>query len=553
MSNMVAACVESGAEPGRAPVVDVAVVGTGFAGLAMLHRLQELGFTIQGFEAGGDVGGTWYWNRYPGARCDVESLQYSYRFSDALQQEWDWQERYAPQPEILRYIEHVADRFALRRHIRFDTRVSAARYDEADGCWRIETDGGDTVVARFLVGATGCLSAANRPALPGLDDFAGTLVHTGDWPHAGVDIAGKRVGVIGTGSSGVQAIPMLARGAGTLTVFQRTASYCVPAHNGPPDPDETAATKRDYPAFRAHCGRQFGAVAATPGTQSALAVDAAERRAVFDRAWDKGGLSFQGAFYDLSYDLAANDLAMAYFRDKIHEIVADPATAAKLVPPHRFATRRLCIDTGYYETFNRANVTLVDLRATPIATVTASGVRTTEADYPLDVLVLATGYDAMTGSLLRMGITGRDGVTLAEAWREGPVNYLGIGIAGFPNLFVISGPGSPSVLTNMVYSIEQQVDWIAACLDHLRTHELTLIEARPEAQAAWVERANAMAAQTLLATGNSWYLGANIPGKPRMFMPYLDYPGYVAICDSVAAEGYEGFSLDRAGVTASNR
>jgi cyclohexanone monooxygenase len=480
----------------------------------------------------------------------VESMQYSYRFSEDLQQEWVWTERYAAQPEILRYIDHVAARFDLRRHFRFQTRVVAALYQEATASWAIETDDGRRTTARFLIAAAGCLSSANRPRIAGLDDFAGTLVHTGHWPADGIDIGGKRVGVIGTGSSGIQVIPQLARQASELTVFQRTAAYCVPAHNGLLDPVAAQSIKSDYKAFRDHCGKQFGAVAATPGTQSALAVDEAERRAVFDAAWERGGLSFQGAFYDLSYDLAANDTAMSFFRDKIHEIVADPRTAGKLVPEHRFATKRLCIDSDYYATFNRPNVTLVDLQATPLATVHATGVRTSDADYLLDVLVLATGYDAMTGSLLRMDIRGRDNLTLGEAWAEGPHSYLGLGVAQFPNLFIISGPGSPSVLTNMVYSIEQQVDWIADCLGYLRTESIDRIEVQQDAQDNWVAQANAVAAGTLLAKGNSWYLGANIPGKPRVFMPYLDYPGYVATCEEVAANGYTGFALTRATVEA---
>jgi cyclohexanone monooxygenase len=529
---------------------DVAIIGAGFAGLAMAHRIHNLGMTIQGFESGGDVGGTWYWNRYPGARCDVESMQYSYRFSEDLQQEWDWTERYAAQPEILRYIDHVATRFDLRQHFRFQTRVVAARYQEETASWAIETDDGRHTTARFLIAAAGCLSSANRPEIAGLDDFAGTLVHTGHWPAEGIDIAGKRVGVIGTGSSGVQVVPQLARQAAELTVFQRTAAYCVPAHNGPLDPVAAQSVKTDYKAFRDYCGKQFGAIAATPGTQSALAVDKAEHRAVFDAAWERGGLSFQGAFYDLSYDLAANDIAMSFFRDKIHEIVADSHTAGKLVPEHRFATKRLCIDTDYYATFNRPNVTLVDLKATPLTTVHATGVRTSDADYPLDVLVLATGYDAMTGSLLRMDIRGRDNLALGEAWAEGPHTYLGLGIARFPNLFIISGPGSPSVLTNMVYSIEQQVDWIADCLGYLRAKAIDRIEVQQDAQDNWVAQVNAVAAGTLLATGNSWYLGANIPGKPRVFMPYLDYPGYVTTCEEVAANGYTGFALTRATVEA---
>jgi cyclohexanone monooxygenase len=513
----------------------------------MANRLAANGFTLQGFEAGGDVGGTWYWNRYPGARCDVRSLEYSYRFSEELQQQWNWTERFAGQPEILRYINHVADRFDLRRHFRFGTQIESAAYDEVAGYWTVATSDGATTTARFLITAVGCLSATNKPSIPGLEDFAGIVAHTGDWPKEGVALAGKRVGVIGTGSSGVQTIPMIAREAGALTVFQRTAAYCVPAHNGPLQAEEADPIKADYKGFRDHCGRQFGATSGTPGTKSALEVDDAERRRIYDAAWERGGLSFQGAFYDLSYDMRANDTASAYFRDRIGEIVTDPEKARRLTPRHRFATKRLCIDSGYYQTFNRPNVAIVDLHEEPIERVTEAGVRTAAGDYPLDVLVLATGYDAITGPLLRMDIRGRGGRQLGEAWAAGAESYLGVSVAGFPNLFIVSGPGSPCVLSNMVYSIEQNVDWIAGCLVDLRAQGVATIEADAGAQEAWGAELGAMAAGTLFASGDSWYTGANIPGKPRSFMVHLNYPGYVAKCDAVAAGGYAGFVLEKAG------
>ncbi|WP_157219040.1 flavin-containing monooxygenase [Flavisphingomonas formosensis] len=535
--------MNSAERAGQGGEVDVVVIGAGFAGLAMANRLQENGFSMQGFEAGGDVGGTWYWNRYPGARCDVQSMEYSYRFSEDLQQQWEWSEHFSPQPEILRYAGHVADRFDLRRHFRFHTRVLGARFDEARGRWIVATSDGAETVARFLVTAVGCLSASNVPDIAGLDSFQGLLVHTGSWPHEGVDLAGKRVGVIGTGSSGVQAIPMIAREAAELTVFQRTASYCVPAHNRPLDPADAAKIKSDYKAFRDHCGKQFGAVTGEPGTKSALEVDDAERKRIYEEAWARGGLSFQGAFYDLSYDMKANDTASAFFRDKIHEIVKDPETADKLVPKHRLGVKRLCIDTGYYDTYNRPNVHLVDLKQEPIERVTETGVRAGGKDHPLDILVLATGYDAITGPLLRMDIRGRGDRRLRDDWADGAQSYLGLGVAGFPNMFIVSGPGSPCVLTNMIYSIEQHVDWIADCLVHLRTQGLNLIEADETAQETWGEELNAMAAGTLLATGNSWYTGANIDGKPRRFMIHLDYPAYVGRCEKVAAEGYSGFTV----------
>lgn len=523
--------------------VDVVVVGAGFAGLAMVNRLQQNGFSMQGFEAGGDVGGTWYWNRYPGARCDVQSLEYSYRFSEELQQEWEWSEHYAPQPEILRYANHVADRFDLRRHFRFNTRVESARYDEARNRWIVQSSDGATTIARFFISAVGCLSASNVPNIPGLDDFKGQLIHTGAWPHEGADLTGKSVGVIGTGSSGVQAIPLIAKQAADLTVFQRTASYCVPAHNRALDPNEAAKIKGDYKAFRDMCGTLFGATYGQYGTKSALEVDDAERKKIFEEAWARGGLAFQGAFYDLSYDMRANDLAMQFFRDKIREIVKDPETAEKLTPKHRFAVKRLCIDTGYYDAYNRPNVHLIDLKQNPIERVTETGVSAGGKDYPLDVLVLATGYDAITGSLLRMNIQGRGGRLLRDDWAEGAQTYLGLGVAGFPNMFIVSGPGSPSVLTNMIYSIEQHVDWISDCLVHMREHELSFIEADDAAQEKWGEELNAMAAGTLLATGDNWYNGANIPGKSRRFMVHLNYPGYVERCNAVASEGYSGFKV----------
>ncbi len=523
-------------------MVDVIVVGAGFAGLAMANRLQELGMSMQGFEAGGDVGGTWYWNRYPGARCDVQSLEYSYRFSEDLQQQWEWTERFAPQPEILKYANHVADRFDLRKNFKFNSTVTSARFDEARKCWVVTTDSGETCTGRFLVSAVGCLSTSNLPKIPGIEKFKGRIIHTGAWPHEGVDLSGKRVGVIGTGSSGVQAIPMIAREAADLTVFQRTASYCVPAQNKPLPKEDADAIKKDYKAFREHCGKQFGAVALGPGTQSALAVDAAERKRIFDEAWERGGLAFQGAFFDLTFDMKANDLANEYFKDKIASIVKDPETARKLTPKHRLGVKRLCIDTGYYDTYNRPNVRLVDIKEEPIESVSETGIRAGGKDYPLDVLVLATGFDAITGSVLRMNIEGRGGRKLRDDWADGAQTYLGLGVAGFPNLFIVSGPGSPCVLTNMIYSIEQHVDWIARCLDDLRKEKVGVIEADSKAQDAWGEELNAMAAfQPLMSQGDNWYTGANVPGKPRRFMIHLNYPAYVERCDKVAAEGYSGF------------
>jgi cation diffusion facilitator CzcD-associated flavoprotein CzcO len=523
--------------------LDVVIVGAGFAGLYMLHRAKGLGLSARVLEAGGGVGGTWYWNRYPGARCDVESLQYSYQFSDDLQQEWEWSERYASQPEILRYLEHVADRFGLRPDLQFDTRVAEAAFDESSGRWSVGTDAGEVFSAQFLVMATGCLSAANTPDIAGASTFAGPSYHTGRWPHSGVDLSGRRVGVIGTGSSAVQSIPIMAREARELTVFQRTATYSVPAWNGPIDPAELAETKANYAAFRAANSQSLTAIGdRRPRTeQMALAVTAEERRAEYETRWRVGGLGFLGAFADLLFDPQANDTAAGFVRDRIRQTVNDPETAQTLCPDQVIGCKRLCVDTDYYETFNRPDVRLVDVRKTPITEITPDGIRTTVAHFEFDTIVYATGFDAMTGALTRIDIRGRGGRALRDAWAAGPHTYLGLAVAGFPNLFTITGPGSPSVLTNMVVSIEQHVNWIADCMDHLRQHGFRCVEATDDAQAAWVAHVNAIADFTLFPTCNSWYLGANVPGKTRVFMPCLGFPPYAEKCDEVAANDYEGF------------
>jgi cyclohexanone monooxygenase len=524
--------------------VDLVVVGAGFAGLYMLHRARGLGLSVLAFEAGGGVGGTWYWNRYPGARCDVESMEYSYGFDDRLQQEWRWTERFAAQPEILRYANHVADRFGLRRDIRFDTRVVAAHWDESAARWTVRTDGGDRVSAQFVVMATGCLSSANRPKIDGLDSFAGTTYHTGEWPHEEVDFTGQRVGVIGTGSSAVQSIPIIAAQAASLTVFQRTATYTVPAKNAPLDREYESRTKADYPAFRERNRLQINAFGSNMPRSKVSVHDMAaqERRAALEARWAYGGLFFLGAFGDFLLDRAANDLAAEFVREKVRLTVRDPETARLLSPRQLIGCKRLCIDSGYYETFNRPNVRLVDVSA-GIENVLPSGVRANGELFELDALVFATGFDAMTGTLLRIDIQGRGGRTLREAWEEGPRTYLGLGVAGFPNFFTITGPGSPSVLTNMIVSIEQHVDWIGECIAHLRASGKRTIEATPQAQDAWVEHVNGVADATLYPRCNSWYVGANIPGKKRVFMPLLGFPAYAERCREVVARGYEGFDL----------
>ena len=503
-------------EPDR-EVYDAVVIGAGFAGMYMLHRMRGLGLSTRVYEAGAGVGGTWFWNRYPGARCDVESMEYSYGFSDELQQEWKWTERYATQPEILEYANHVADRFDLRTDIQFETRVTRAHFDETTCRWMIDTDHGDTISAQFLITAMGCLSEMNKPDIPGIDSFAGETYYTGRWPHGGVDFTGRRVGMIGTGSSAIQSIPLIAEQADHLTVFQRTANYSIPAHNGPLDAQLEAEIKADYDNFRAANRAMvvaFGSRVPTNDT-SAVATDPEERERVFEDRWSRGGLMFLGAFNDLVLDFDANELAAEFVRRKIRQIVHDPDVAELLTPKSLIGCKRLCVDSGYYETFNRDDVTLVDISTTPISEITPTSLRVGDEEYTVDDLVLATGFDAMTGALLAVDIRGRGGATLADAWRDGPCTYLGLGVAEFPNLFTISGPGSPSALTNMFVSIEQHVDFIADCIDYLRANEYRTIEPTVDAQDAWVEHVRTIADFTVYPHCNSWYLGANVPGKPR--------------------------------------
>jgi cyclohexanone monooxygenase len=525
--------------------LDAVIVGAGFAGLYMLYRLRGLGLRAHVFEAGDGVGGTWYWNRYPGARCDVESLDYSYSFSEELQQEWHWTERYASQPEILRYINHVADRFDLRRDVTLGTRVTAATFDEAAGRWTVRTDRGHAVSAWFCIMATGCLSDAQVPDIPGRESFAGPWYHTGRWPHEGVDFTGQRVGIIGTGSSAIQSIPIITAQARHLWVFQRTPNFSIPARNAPLDPEHERRWKASYAEHRRAARESRVGFVTERNECSALAVPQEERLRQYETRWSRGGLGFNSTFADLLTSLEANDTAAEFFRSKIRAVVRDPKVAELLAPTrYPVGTKRLCVDTNYYETYNRDNVTLVDLRRSPIEAITPHGLRTRDAEYTFDSLVFATGFDAMTGALLRVDIRGRAGRTLRAAWAEGPRTYLGLAVAGFPNLFTITGPGSPSVLSNMIVSIEQHVDWITDCLAHLREHGHATIEPTADAQEAWVQHVSDVGHMTLYPRAPSWYMGANVPGKPRIFMPYIGGVGvYRQKCDEVAAKGYEGFTL----------
>jgi cyclohexanone monooxygenase len=533
------------AEPGAGLDIDVAVVGAGFSGLYMLHRLRGLGLRARVFERGADVGGTWFWNRYPGARCDIESVDYCYSFSAELLAEWTWTERYATQPEILRYLQHVADRFGLRPDIQCGTTVTALRYDEPGNRWLVSTDAGEVLAARHCVLAVGNLSAVKRPDFAGLDGFRGDWYHTAQWPAGGVDLRGKRVGIVGTGSTAIQALPQIAKQAAQVYVFQRTPNYSMPAQNRPLPAEELRTVLRGYGERRRAAQQSDAGVPVAPPERSALAVTPAERRRMYEDGWRRGGINaLSYAFTDFFTDEQANHTAQEFAREKIRQIVRDPAVAEALCPRHHIGTKRTCVDIGYFEAYNRDNVELVDVRTSPITTLTPGGLATTTGEYQLDVIVFAIGFDAMTGSLLEIDIRGRDGLSLAQKWSAGPRTYLGLCVAGFPNMFMVTGPGSPSVLSNMVISIEQHVDWIAGCLAHLGSGGLDRIEASAQAEDSWVRHVNALADATLYPRATSWYVGANIPGKPRVFMPYVGGCGnYRRECEEIVARGYEGFVL----------
>jgi cation diffusion facilitator CzcD-associated flavoprotein CzcO len=526
---------------------DAVVVGAGFAGLYMLHLLRGEGLSVQGVERAAGVGGTWYWNRYPGCRCDVESIDYSYQFSQALEQDWVWTERYAAQPEILAYAEHVAKRFDLLPLIRFETSVTRAHYDEHAHRWTVETDRGDVFDTRFLIMGTGCLSAANTPDFPGSRNFTGRTFHTGLWPQNGVDFTGRRVGIIGTGSSAIQSIPIIATEAADLTVFQRTANFSVPARNRPVDPATVARVKANYADYRQRARQQPAAFGPDNprNADSVLTATPEERKRRFEEYWQLGGFMFLGAFGDLAFSEEANAYAAEFVRSKIRETVKDSATAELLSPKGIIGCKRLCADTGYYETFNRANVHLVDVSGQPIERFTAKGLVTGGQEYAFDDVVFATGFDAMTGSLLRIDIRGRGGVSLNQKWAAGPLTYLGLMVAGFPNLFTMTGPGSPSVLANMVTGVEQHAEYIRDVIGWLRDADAAAVEAEPHAEDEWVQAVNARSQMTLFPRCNSWYLGANVPGKPRVFMPYIGFPDYSAKLESVRAANFAGFALQR--------
>ena len=525
--------------------LDVVIVGAGFSGMYMLYRLRKLGLKSRVFDRATGVGGTWYWNRYPGARCDVESMQYSYSFSQELQQEWRWSEKFSAQPEILDYANHVADRFDLRSDIQFETSIESAHFDEIANRWIVKTDRGEEFKPRYCVMATGCLSSARVPDFPGLKDFSGKTYHTGHWPHEGVDFAGKRVAVIGTGSSAIQAIPVIAEQASHLSVFQRTPNYSIPSRNGPMTDDYEQYWKRDYETHRADARQTKNGILANPNDQSAIETSADERREVYEQRWADGGTRFMASFNDLATNAESNDTAAEFVREKIRAIVKDTDAAELLAAKdYPIGTKRICVDTRYFETYNLEHVDLIDVRGAPVEHLTQDGLRQGGKDYAFDAIVFATGFDAMTGTLARIDIRGRGGRALKQEWEAGPKTYLGMMSAGFPNMFMVTGPQSPSVLSNMMVSIEQHIDWMADCIAHMETSGHAVIEARPEAQDAWIEHSTEIAYTTLYPKAASWYMGANIPGKPRVFLPYIGGVGrYRAKCDEIAAAGYEGFQL----------
>ncbi len=523
--------------------VDAVVIGAGFGGLYTIYKLRKLGFSVCLFERGSDVGGTWYWNRYPGARCDAPSLQYSYAFSEALQQEWEWSETYASQSEILSYLRHVTERFNLRSAIQFDTTVTSATLDQRNTLWRVETDTGKSITARFCIFATGCLSTMKTPDFPGLGEYKGEWFHTGSWPHEEINFRGKHVGIIGTGSTGIQAIPVIARTAAHLKVFQRTPQFSTPARNGPMDKVYEAKIKSDYSGFRARNYRQPVAMDIIIDREApkTFEVSAGERTRIYEQCWEKGGLGYSTAFRDSSVNHAANEDLSNFIRGKIGDIVEDPDTARALQPKHIYACKRPCLDTNYFETYNRPNVTLVDVSQHGVEAISEKGIIANGYNHTLDCIIFATGFDAFTGSLNKIDIRGKNDLSLRKKWTKGPRTYLGLSSADFPNLFMVTGPGSPSVLANMVVAIEQHVNLIGGCLDHMRRQGYRCVEVTSTAENDWMEQVRRAADRTLFTACDNWYQGDNIPGKPREFVPYVDWPRYVEICEAAVKNTYSGF------------
>lgn len=525
--------------------LDVLVIGAGFAGLRALYKFRGLGYKVKVLEASEDVGGVWYHNGYPGARCDVESYDYSYSFSPELEQEWRWSERYATQPEILRYINHVAERFDLRRDIQFNTRMTNATYDEASACWIIETVGGETFEAQFLMMCVGQLSTTKSPSYPGLSDYKGEVIHSGKWPKHEVTYDGKRVAIIGTGSSGMQMTPVIAQQAKHLTVFQRTPNYSIPAANAPVTDEEDAQVKAHYRERRDRAWNSATGLGFMPNKTSALDVTPEEREKAYEASWNRLGFGFALTYFDILLNKQANDTAADFIRRKIASVVNDPVVREKLLPKnHAFAARRPSVDSGYFQAFNRANVELADLRESPIVEFTPEGISTTAKLHDFDMIIFATGFDVFTGSLFKPNIIGRGGITLKQKWADGPVTHLGVGVCDFPNMFIVVGPGSPSLLSNVMVSTEEQIDWMAAFVEHMKANKQVVFEVQADAEKEWGHHINERVKETLYLSTDSYYNGAEVKGKPRVFMPYSGgVRGYRRILHKVAAEGYTGFSF----------
>jgi cation diffusion facilitator CzcD-associated flavoprotein CzcO len=541
-------------------IYDLVIIGAGFAGLYSIYKAKKAKLKVIAIERGSDVGGTWYWNRYPGARCDVESMQYSYQFSNELQEEWEWTEKYATQPEILKYARHVADRFKLRENIKFNTELKSAKYQEIENCWELNDNNNNLLKSKFCIMATGCLSTLNKPNFKNINSFKGKTYHTGNWPHTNVDLKDKKVGVIGTGSSAIQCIPEIIKDVKHLHVFQRTPHYTVPARNAPLkylrkkykknvrepigyDNDLfVEEIKTHYAKFRLKAQNSVAAMALPINNQSALEVSDKRRKVIYEDRWAKGGVPFIAAFEDLNFDRDANETAAIFVRNKIKSIVKDPKIAQLLIPDYPIGCKRLAVDSNYYETFNKPNITLIDLNTETLKTFENNGISTSKNFYDLDVIILATGFDAMTGTLFNIDIQGKNNIKLKDKWSKGPINYLGLSSAGFPNLFTISGPGSPSVLTNMIVSIEQHVNWVFNCIKYMKKNNKTSIETSIEAENAWFKHNNDVSIDHVRSSCSSWYIGANIKGKAKNFMPYVGgYSKYVEKCNKVSENNYEGF------------
>ncbi len=525
---------------------DAVIIGAGFSGLGMLQQLGRAGFTAHVYETGDNVGGTWYWNRYPGICCDSEATVYQFGFDQDLMEEWEYKSRYPNGPEVLSYLNHFADRYDLRKDISFNTRIAAATVDADSGIWTVKTAGGEEVSCRYLITGVGCLSAAQMPDIPGIHSFAGKQYHTAQWPHEGVDLTGLRVGVIGTGSTGIQIIPPIAKEVGELYVFQRTANYSIPNRNRPLTAEEKARIKANCMELREEARYTPTGNLVEPRPMSALSVSDEERLATYEEDWDYGGFKLLfGGYEDLVVDEAANETVAEFVREKIRAVVEDPDTAELLTPrDHAIGTKRPPLDAEYFETFNQDNVHLVDIRSAPIEEVTEAGIRTAAEEIDLDVIIYATGFDTMTGSLDKIDIHTSAGARLADKWAGAPSTYLGLSTHGFPNLFMITGPGSPSVLSNMPTSIEQHIEWVLDCLQYAKENGVDRIEANLAAEEEWTQHVDDVANTTLLTRTKSWYMGANTPGKPFRFVPYIGGVGeYRKRCAEVAAQGYEGFEM----------